>query len=127
MRPKQLDTLDILRGLASFSIVIWHYQHFFLVSTDGPTNFQKTTFPLYAVLWPFYEKGYLGVDVFFGISGLVFYYLYSEAVYNRSVSWRQFWWLRFSRLYPLHFVTLLYVAAMQAAVKAEFGSYFIYP
>src|SRR5690348_14370140 len=126
MRPKHLYMLDILRGLASFSIVIWHYQHFFTLSTGGPKNFQRMSLPLYDILWPFYEKGYLAVDVFFGVSGLVFYYLYSEAIYNRSVSWRKFWWLRFSRLYPLHFTTLLYVAALQPVVKTQLGNYFVY-
>jgi len=126
MRPKHLYLLDILRGLASLSIVLWHYQHFFWVSAEGSTQLQRATLPLYAILWPFYDKGYVAVDVFFGISGLVFYYLYSEALYDRAVSWRQFWLFRFSRLYPLHFITLLYVAALQAGVKAELGNYFVY-
>jgi peptidoglycan/LPS O-acetylase OafA/YrhL len=98
MRRKHLYLLDVLRGLASLSIVLWHYQQFFWVGAEGSTQLQRETLPLYAILWPFYDKGYVAVDVFFGISGLVFYYLYSEALYDRAVSWRQFWLLRFSRL-----------------------------
>jgi len=36
--PKHLYLLDILRGLASLAIVIWHYQHFFFVAPGEPSE-----------------------------------------------------------------------------------------
>lgn len=129
MHPKHLYSLDIARGLASLAVVIWHYWQFFYPAPGSfPAVVPDSSFlPFDAVLWPLYHYGYHAVDLFFGISGFVFFYLYSEPIHERSVTWREFWWLRFSRLYPLHFVTLLYVAGMQLAAKAELGTFIIYP
>src|ERR1700732_4036716 len=111
MRNRYLYLLDILRGLASLWVVTYHYQHFYFIRAVGlPADFQIAALPFYSVLWPIYQRGDWALDAFFAISGFVFYYLYSEPIHDRSVSWRAFWWLRFSRLYPLHFVMLAYVA-----------------
>ena len=41
-------------------------------------------------------------------------------------SWRQFFWARFSRLYPLHLITLTTVAALQLLNQQILGSFSIY-
>ena len=43
-----------------------------------------------------------------------------------DASWRQFFWARFSRLYPLHLITLVTVAILQLANLRILGSYKIY-
>ena len=43
-----------------------------------------------------------------------------------DTSWRQFFWVRFSRLYPLHLITLITVAAIQLINKQILGSFRIY-
>jgi len=103
------ETLDALRGLAALSVVVFHWRWMF----DLPN---KSDLPLFKILWPIYYNGWIAVDLFFLISGFVFFYLYAERVADKSVSLREFFLNRFSRLYPLHFVTLIYVAALTAYV-----------
>jgi len=123
--PQRLYSLDVLRGVASLAVVFWHWQHFFF---DGTRRGRvvEADLPLYDVLFPLYAKGWLGVDLFFCLSGFVFYWLYSAAVAGHAVSGRDFFVLRFSRLYPLHFATLLAVAAGQALMLRATGSHFVY-
>ncbi|GHU49970.1 acyltransferase [Clostridia bacterium] len=52
------------------------------------------------------------MQLFFVLSGFVFYYVYKERISNREISSKDFFVARFSRLYPLHFVTLLFVTSL---------------
>lgn len=105
-------SLDVLRGLAALSVVFWHWQHFFFTGTNIGT-FDVARFPFYEWVSVLYTKGLLAVDLFFSLSGFIFYWLYSERVSEGQVSPGNFAFLRFSRHYPLHFATLLVVAVVQ--------------
>jgi peptidoglycan/LPS O-acetylase OafA/YrhL len=118
--------LDILRGLASFSVLIWHYQHFFFESSKPRPGFNSAEQPGYLVLKPFYEYGDFAVYLFFILSGFVFFSVYSEGIALGSISLRTFAWNRFSRLYPLHFLTLLLTSILQFDHYRRFNSYFVY-
>jgi len=118
-------SLDVLRGLAALSVVFWHWQHFFFSGTK-PNTFDVTRLPLHEWVFLLYSKGWLAVDLFFSLSGFVFYWLYSKRVSEGAISLYNFAVLRFSRLYPLHFVTLLVVAGSQLWLINALGSYFIY-
>jgi len=123
--PQRFYSLDVLRGVAALAVVFWHWQHFFFRGTQrGAVEMQEL--PLFAVFSPLYRHGWLGVDLFFCLSGFVFYWLYSGVVAGNAISGRDFFVLRFSRLYPLHFATLLAVAASQALSLRITGSYFVY-
>jgi len=102
--------------------VLWHWPHFFQLQATP-----DAALPLYALLWPFYRYGAWGVDLFFCISGFVFYTQYADVVARRLISSFEFARLRFSRLYPLHLVTLLLVSALQAAFINRAGHAFVYP
>lgn len=117
--------LDALRGLAALCIVLWHWGHFFY---DGrqPGALGAGDLPWAGLLAPFYRSGWLMVDLFFALSGFIFFSLYAEAVADRRVSFRDFAVLRLSRLYPLHLVTLLVVALGQAWMVARHGQPFVY-
>lgn len=54
----------------------------------------------------FYE-GYLGVSFFFILSGFILSYTYQDKLLNNSVSKNSFLLNRFTRIYPLHFLTLI--------------------
>jgi len=124
----RLYSLDIARGLASLSVVIWHWQHFFFVGNHLPEGFQRNSQPFYSVLFPFYERGgSLAVAFFFLLSGYVFFWLYRDSIASRAVSLGRFFQLRFARLYPLHFATLLAVAYLQYLYFAQNHSFFVYP
>jgi peptidoglycan/LPS O-acetylase OafA/YrhL len=60
------------------------------------------------------------------ISGFIFFWKYSAAINEGRVSAYRFFVLRFSRLYPLHFVTLIIVALLQLIYIRTHGTSFIY-
>jgi peptidoglycan/LPS O-acetylase OafA/YrhL len=117
--------LEGLRFLATFSVLIWHYQHFAYIG-DKPVDLIRSELPFYGLLLPFYEVGEYGVWIFWCISGFIFFWKYREAISDRSVDGWSFFVFRLSRLYPLHFVTLLLVALLQPIYSALHGYFFVY-
>jgi peptidoglycan/LPS O-acetylase OafA/YrhL len=112
-------SLDGLRGLAALAVVFWHWQSFL---PGDPTRQ-----PLYAVFAPLYNYGFMAVDLFFTLSGFVFFWLYRERVGAGNLAPQTFALLRFSRIYPLHLLTLLAVVAGQAVYQAAHGASFVHP
>ena len=56
-------------------------------------------------------KGYLGVELFFVLSGFILSHVYLAAVGEKRFSYRGFLWARIARVYPLHIATLIGVGA----------------
>lgn len=124
--PARFYSLDVLRGLAALGVVFWHWQHFFFQGTVlGDFDSQRQ--PLYWLLRPLYLHGAWAVPFFFCLSGFVFFWLYAEKIARGEVSAREFAVLRFSRLYPLHLVTLGVVLAGQMWMQRQTGESFVYP
>ncbi|HYD28394.1 acyltransferase [Brevundimonas sp.] len=64
-------------------------------------------------------KGYLGVEVFFVLSGFILSHVYLEAAGRREgFSYRGFLWARIARVYPLHLLTLAGMIALGAGATA---------
>jgi peptidoglycan/LPS O-acetylase OafA/YrhL len=125
--PSRLNSLDAARGIASLSVVLCHWQHFFYESGKLPEHFNQQAQPLYGILAAFYEHGgHIAVPFFFTLSGFVFFWLYREKFFNRSCSLASFAISRFARLYPLHIVTLVAVLVLQLVFLANYSSYFVY-
>jgi peptidoglycan/LPS O-acetylase OafA/YrhL len=57
-------------------------------------------------------KGYLGVELFFVLSGFILSHVYLAAFGEKRFRYRSFIWARVARVYPLHLVTLLGVMAL---------------
>lgn len=57
-------------------------------------------------------KGYLGVEVFFVLSGFILSHVYLEAAGEKRYSHKGFLWARIARVYPLHLVTLAGMAVL---------------
>lgn len=126
--PKALDrifTLDVLRGVAALSVVFWHWQHFFYVG-DTSLGFDVSRQPFFDVLSLFYRHGSLAVELFFCISGFVFFWLFANKIADRKISAFGFFMDRYSRLYPLHILTFLIVALLQFIYIQEHSTYFVY-
>ncbi len=122
-----LGYLDSLRGVAALIIaVFWHYQHFSSRFQPGAPPFEAS--PLFDIE-PFrslYAWGYLSVDLFFMVSGVVLAHVYEDAIAARQVGWKRFAWLRFARLYPVHLLTLLVAAGLVWLFHADTHRFPVY-
>lgn len=117
--------LEALRFVAAFAVLIWHYQHFAYIA-DTPVDLVNSRLPFYAPLYPFYEAGRYGVWIFWCVSGFIFFWKYRDVISDRSMPGWTFLVFRFSRLYPLHFVTLIIVVVLQSAYFGQHGYFFVY-
>jgi peptidoglycan/LPS O-acetylase OafA/YrhL len=125
-RSVRFEALDALRGAAALVVVLSHWKHFFYDGHAIAASFDPRTQPLYEPLLILYRHGWLAVDLFFSLSGFIFYWLYANAIADRSVPAGEFTLRRFSRLFPLHVATLLLVAAGQLVMVALSGNSFVY-
>jgi len=90
---KTFGSLDGLRAV-SILAVVWHHTH---GGTPG---------------WPISQRGFLGVDLFFVISGfLIVTLLLRERRRTGTMSLRNFYIRRFLRIFPPYYGTLLLVGA----------------
>ena len=71
--------------------------------------------PFYSILFPIYRNGGYAVQMFWTISGFIFFWRYAGRINDKTMKHYEYFILRFSRLYPLHIVTLVAVAALQLA------------
>ncbi|HGK4674854.1 TPA: acyltransferase family protein [Kluyvera georgiana] len=120
----RIYTLDILRGIAALSVVLWHWQHFFM---NDKNVFVTTSQPFYKYLSIFYTHGLYAVELFFVISGFIFFYLYSDGIYLKKVSFKSFFVKRLSRLYPLYIISFVFVALLQILYFHSHNTFFVYP
>ncbi len=105
-RRPALPALTGLRALAALWVVLFHYRHDLLTLEPG-----------LAPLDTFMSAGYLGVDLFFPLSGFVLAYTYADAM--RSFRWRdtgRFVRNRLARVWPVHVLTLNVDLVLAAAL-----------
>ncbi len=116
----RLASLDGLRGLAALGVAFFHFQHF---GGDAKSYPGATVEP---ATW-LYTRGWMLVDFFFLLSGVVFTYKYLEPIAARRLGAREFFFLRLSRIYPLHVATLLVCAMIQWRLLLKGEAPLIYP
>lgn len=90
---KQIAPLTSLRAFLAIWVVTRHLFHVF----------ENGVFFDIGARVAFFEKGYLGVDGFFILSGFILAYNYANDTFN----YRKFIVARFARIYPVHVVCLL--------------------
>ena len=94
LATKTFGSLDGLRAV-SILAVVWHHTH------DGFSG------------WPISKRGFLGVDLFFLISGfLIVTLLLREHRRSGTMSLRNFYIRRFLRIFPPYYAMLALVAAI---------------
>lgn len=108
------------------SVVCFHWPHFWDNAMGVNSVIEGNWPPFYNVLFVFYQAGAFGVDFFFSLSGFIFYWKYADKVFRKEVSPKEFFILRFSRLYPLHALTLVLVAIMQCLHFQRYSDFFIF-
>jgi peptidoglycan/LPS O-acetylase OafA/YrhL len=124
--PKRLYLLDALRGIAALSVVLWHWYFFFLPFNREGMRFIDERQPYFDQLSFVYDHGGNAVNLFFCLSGFVFFWLYEKTITDGTTSFAEFSVLRFSRLYPLHFATLVLVALGQAVHISLTHTHFVH-
>jgi peptidoglycan/LPS O-acetylase OafA/YrhL len=98
---RDIRPLTSLRFFAAMWVVAFHY---------WPN--------LAAVMPPLVAKGYLGVELFFVLSGFILCHVYLDAVADGGFRYGSFLWARLARIYPLHLATLFGIGAMALAALA---------
>ncbi|OOV11361.1 acyltransferase [Deinococcus sp. LM3] len=93
----RLPALTGIRALAALWVVMYHFR-----------DDVVALFPALAVLDPLVRAGYLGVDLFFVLSGFILCHTYFDQFHNgvSLPAYRRFLQARIARVYPVHFVTL---------------------
>lgn len=99
MSQDHLKPLTSLRFFAAAWVVLYTYIH------------ELKGAPTIGLL----DKGYLGVDLFFVLSGFILCYVYFEAFRDGGFSYGKFVTLRLARIYPLHLATLMFTLLLIAA------------
>jgi len=88
VRKPSLPALTGLRTLLALSIVLFHF-----------------TPPNMGLLYPIIDNGFIFVGFFFLMSGYILSYNYAD---RPELSKREFWVARFSRLYPVYLLALVF-------------------
>lgn len=118
-------SIDLLRGLAALTILIFHFNHFFRGNENLELSFNGLNNNyLFGCFKFIYDHGANAVQLFWTISGFVFMYVYAGR--HDSVSAKEFFINRIARLYPLHFITLISVLVLQKICYYNFGYFYIY-
>ena len=106
---KKFYSIEVLRFLSSIAVIIYHYEIFFFRFNDlnqfkilGDYNL----LPFNNFLNYLYVYGDHGVQMFWCISGFIISYMYLDNI--RFKDSKKFFVNRFTRLYPLHFITFNY-------------------
>ncbi|PYE49910.1 acyltransferase family protein [Deinococcus yavapaiensis] len=95
--PQPTATLHALTGLrfiAAVHVVLYHY---------GTRTFEGLPAWIVNIL----HAGYVGVTLFFVLSGFILTYVYLDADARRTVDARKFWIARVARIYPVYLLGLL--------------------
>ncbi|MGA0604199.1 acyltransferase family protein [Caulobacter sp. KR2-114] len=98
-----IKPLTSLRFFAAFWVVLFHYWHNLAGVTGTPSVV---------------EKGYLGVELFFTLSGFILCHVYLTGLGEGRFRYGSFLWARLARVYPLHIATLLGVGVMALVALA---------
>ncbi len=101
LKRKRLDYIDLLRVLAICGVISFH----FLYSAIARGRTPNVSF---SPISEWAKYGYLGVELFFMISGFVM----AQSV--RDLTFRQFISKRFLRLYPTYWLALLIIFAISS-------------
>lgn len=110
--------LDISRGVAAVAVAIFHYKLFYAYNLSSE-NFVSENQPFYDYIKLIYEYGWIAVQFFFLLSGFIFFKLYLKKIKDKNLSFYNFLILRISRLYPLHFITLIIVLIIYLVLKSN--------
>jgi peptidoglycan/LPS O-acetylase OafA/YrhL len=108
MKRREIRALTGVRAVAAWWVVIYHVRGLL------PQIFPRIAGLIHSIA----DSGYLGVDLFFVLSGFVIAYNYWERFAEfDSYELRRFLWMRLARIYPVHFVALCLTGVLFLLVR----------
>jgi peptidoglycan/LPS O-acetylase OafA/YrhL len=119
---ENLIGLDLFRFILSLIILIVHFPQF-TQSFQSIENFDKSQLPFFYFLSKIYINGGFAVQLFWMLSGVIFSHFYYNKIEN--LSFKIFFYLRITRLYPIHILTLLIVLISQLLYYKNIGEFFL--
>ncbi|PSL31955.1 acyltransferase family protein [Chitinophaga ginsengisoli] len=124
--PRYFFSLDAIRGLAALIVVLCHWQFYFYSDQTLQTKpLEELGLPLFPYLSIFYHHAFYAVDLFFLLSGFIFFWFYADKIADRRTPFNHFICYRLTRLYPVHFITLLSLILLQYIMVSMNGHTFI--
>ena len=112
--PRYFYFIDFLRWFAAMGVLIHHYKAHFNISSDRIYNSK-----VFSIIMDNAIIGSYGVWFFWSVSGFVF----ANILTNQKTKLFEFSIKRFSRLYPLHFLTLLLITILEFYSFSRFDSF----
>ncbi|HKN19815.1 MAG TPA: acyltransferase [Terracidiphilus sp.] len=108
-KPAPLRALTGLRCFAAINIVLFHFSNpqWFNFNFYFPAPFMERSLHIPLLLAPVVNAGFISVSYFILLSGFVLGYNYNERARNGELDRKRFWEARFTRIYPIYFLSLL--------------------
>lgn len=97
MSKENIQSLQVLRGLAALAVVVHHSIRAVTINNDGLVFSTAWFIDNHTIM----DIGAAGVDIFFVLSGFLMFYI-SDKYSERSFSFTQFLVQRFIRVWPLY-------------------------
>lgn len=124
---KRLDWLQCTRAAAALLVVGYHASFRTMGVTDGSAH----------MLFPMFEYGHVGVDLFFVISGFIIAYIHGKDI-GKPKQFRGYAYKRVTRIYPLYWVLFLGIMPLYFIIPSAgeeyqrnfgnlLGSFFLLP
>jgi len=124
--PRYFFSLDAIRGFAALIVVLCHWQFYFYTDQTLQTKpIEELGVPMFSYLSIFYHHAFFAVDLFFLLSGFIFFWFYADKIADRKTPFGNFICYRLTRLYPVHFITLLAMIVLQCVMVSMNGHTFI--
>lgn len=101
--PQDLKPLTSLRFIAAFWVLLYHF---------------KDHLGLDLGRWGFVAEGYLGVDLFFTLSGFILAHVYLHSLESGRFGYGGFLKNRIARVYPMHLAALAAMVVLFAGANA---------
>lgn len=102
MKKRHLKSLTSIRFLAAFHVLLYHQAIFLDPLVPESLSFLRS----------YLHTGYVGVNLFFVLSGFILAYTYLDPDRPPSIERRKFWVARIARIYPLYLVAMMLVAPL---------------
>ncbi len=121
-KPAPLKALTGLRCFAAINIVLFHFSNpqWFNFDFYFPAPFTARTIHVPVLFAPVVNAGFISVSYFILLSGFVLGYNYNARARNGELDRKRFWEARFTRIYPIYFLSLV---LSLGNLKAEYATH----